>query len=232
MKLLGWALGLLILAVLALGPPDWAIPAGGRLGPVRQAPTREKVAALTFNVSWGVEVPRRVLAALEDGGGKATFFVSGPWAASHPELVREMAAKGHTVASLGHRYIDVTTLSRQELEDDLSRAHRVLEGITGEEPVFFRPPDGRYNDLVLEVAHRLGYTVVTWRTDSLDWKNPQPETIAKRVLGRVAPGDIILLNASDSARQTDRALPAILAGLEERGYRAVTLAELLAAEAD
>ncbi|MDQ7794803.1 MAG: polysaccharide deacetylase family protein [bacterium] len=230
--LLGWGLALLVLALLALAPPDWVLPVAGRLSPIRQAPTREKVTALTFNISWGVEVPRRVLAALEEGGAKATFFVSGPWAASHPDLVREIAGGGHTVGSLGHRHVDLTTLSRQELADDLSHADRVLEAITGARPLFFRPPDGRLNDLVLETAGAMGYTVVTWRTDSLDWRNPPPEKIARRVLARVAPGDIVLLNASDSARQTDRALPAILDGLERRGYRAVTLTELLAAESD
>jgi len=231
-RLLGWLVGTAVLVGLLLRTPGDAVPAGGRLQPLRQAPTRQRLVALTFNVSWGVEVPRRVLAALEEGQTRATFFVSGPWAASHPEVVREMTARGHEIASLGHRYVDVTTLSRQELEEDLARAHRVLESLTGKAPRYFRPPDGRYNDLVMRVAREAGYTVVTWRTDSLDWKNPAPEQIARRVLARIAPGDIVLLNASDSARQTDRAIAPILSGLKERGYAAVTLSELLDAGAD
>jgi peptidoglycan/xylan/chitin deacetylase (PgdA/CDA1 family) len=173
-------------------------------------------------------MPRRMLAALTPSDVKATFFVSGTWAARSPELVREMLGQGHQVASLGYRHLDLTTLSPDDLEAELLEARRVLATVTGQDTAFLRPPDGRYSDLVLETASRLGYTVITWQVDALDGKGGSPESIARHVLARVAPGAIIVFQASNSALQTDRALPAILAGLRDRGYRTLTVSELLA----
>ncbi|HSW09970.1 MAG TPA: polysaccharide deacetylase family protein [Bacillota bacterium] len=224
---IGWALALAALVGLALAPPVIA-PAAAPLRPVRRYATDERVVALTFNVSWGLEMPRRVLAALAEANATATFFVSGLWAVRYPELVREMLAGGHQVASLGYRHVDLTTLSAADLEADLFDAGRSLAAVTGREPVFLRPPDGRYSPLVLETALRLGYTVVTWHVDSRDWKEGEPERIARHVLARVVPGAIIVFQASNSALPTDRALPAIAEGLRQRGYRTLTLSELLA----
>ncbi|HCC32923.1 MAG TPA: polysaccharide deacetylase [Clostridiales bacterium] len=227
LSLLGWALALLALVGMALAPPVIA-PAAAPLRPVRRYATSDRVVALTFNVSWGHEMPRRVLAALADSGATATLFVSGLWAARNPELVREMLERGHQVASLGYRHVDLTTLSAADLEAELLEAGRLLAAITGQDQVFLRPPDGRYSDLVLETALRLSYTVVTWHIDARDGKEGAPEPIARHVLGRVVPGAIIVFQASNSALLTDRALPAIVAGLHQRGYRTVTLSELLA----
>jgi peptidoglycan/xylan/chitin deacetylase (PgdA/CDA1 family) len=229
LSFVGWMLALLALVGLALAPPVVA-PVGAPLRPVRRHATSDQVIALTFNVSWGLEMPRRVLAALADSGATATFFVSGLWAIRYPELVREMLEQGHQVASLGHRHVDLTTLSAADLETDLLEARRVLAGVTGSEPTFLRPPDGRYSDLVLQTALRLGYTVVTWHIDSRDWTEGTPERIARNVLARVVPGAIVVFQASNSTLQTDRALPAIVAGLHDRGYRTLTLSQLLAEE--
>jgi len=88
-------------------------------------------------------------------------------------------------------------------------------------------PNGAFDKRVLRIANELGYTVIQWDTDSLDWKNPGVDTIINRVVSRAHPGDIILMHASDSCKQTHEALPVIIDRLRAKGYEFVTVSELL-----
>jgi len=81
---------------------------------------------------------------------------------------------------------------------------------------------------VLQIASELGYTVIQWDTDSLDWMNIGTEKIIRRVVSRAHPGDIILMHASDSSKQTHEALPVIIDQLREKGYSFVSVSRLLA----
>ena len=71
------------------------------------------------------------------------------------------------------------------------------------------------------------YKVIQWSLDSLDWMNPGANTIAERVIKRAKPGDIVLMHASDTCKQTTEALPVILKELKKQGYKFVTVSELL-----
>lgn len=73
----------------------------------------------------------------------------------------------------------------------------------------------------------MNYQVVQWDTDSLDWKNPGVDQIVDRVVSKAHPGDIVLLHASDSVKQTHEALPQIIEQLRQKGYEFVTVSELI-----
>ncbi|MNI85414.1 Peptidoglycan-N-acetylglucosamine deacetylase [compost metagenome] len=88
-------------------------------------------------------------------------------------------------------------------------------------------PNGDFDKRVLQVATDLGYKVIQWDTDSLDWKNIGVENIVKRVTTKAHPGDIVLLHASDSCKQTHEALPQIIDELRRQGYEFVTVSELI-----
>jgi peptidoglycan/xylan/chitin deacetylase (PgdA/CDA1 family) len=99
--------------------------------------------------------------------------------------------------------------------------------MTGKKPSLIRMPNGDFDKRVLNIAHHLGYQVIQWDTDSLDWMNIGVDQIVDRVLANAHPGDIILMHASDSAKQTHLALPRIIDGLRDKGYTFVTVSELL-----
>jgi peptidoglycan/xylan/chitin deacetylase (PgdA/CDA1 family) len=88
-------------------------------------------------------------------------------------------------------------------------------------------PNGDFDRRVLRVANELGYKVIQWDTDSLDWKNPGVNQIVNRVVKRAHPGDIILLHASDSCLQTHEALPQIIDQLRGKGYTFQTVSQLI-----
>jgi polysaccharide deacetylase family sporulation protein PdaB len=217
----------LAIARLGVAVTTGELPVMGRLEPIRKVPGVEDKVALTFDVSWGELTLPKVLAVLEEYDVRCTFFLSGPWAASHPELVAEIVADGHEIASHGHRHVNLTGLKEEEIRENLGRAAEAIEAASGRKPNLLRPPNGVYNDLVIRTAESMGYTVIHWGLDSHDWMNPGVNYIVKRVLERTKPGDVVLMHASDTCRQTDQALPAIIEGLVSQGFVLVTVSELL-----
>jgi peptidoglycan/xylan/chitin deacetylase (PgdA/CDA1 family) len=79
----------------------------------------------------------------------------------------------------------------------------------------------------MEAIHECHYQAIHWGTDSLDWMNPGVSIIIERINKRIHPGDIILMHASDTCKQTAQALPAIINNIRSQGYEIVTVSELL-----
>ncbi|WP_374713702.1 polysaccharide deacetylase family sporulation protein PdaB [Symbiobacterium terraclitae] len=197
------------------------------LRPIYSAKTDEKVIALTFDISWGNKMAPKVLEVLRAEKVPATFFLSGPWAKNHVELVKQIQADGHQIESHGQAHVDLNTLGREGARQNIAAAHAILKEITGRDPTYIRPPNGAFNEASVQAAKDLGYATVIWSVDSLDWKNPGVDHIINRTVKLTHPGAIILMHASDSCKQTDQALPAIIKSLREQGYRFVLLDELI-----
>ncbi len=223
--------GLLVLASVAGLLSSWPLvqtTAGkNRLLPVYAINTTEKVVALTFDISWGTKVPEPVLKVLDQKQVTCTFFLSGPWVERNSDIAKKIKENGHEIASHGYRHINLSGLSASEIQTELLKTSRILEDVLGTKPWLLRTPNGDYNNKVIQAAESLGYTVVQWDTDSLDWTKPGANQIISRVLKKVHPGDIILFHASDSASETPEALPKVIDELKSNGYRLVTVSELL-----
>lgn len=205
----------------------------GNLKPIYSVKTDNNRIGLTFDISWGQENVLPVLEILESEKIKATFFLSSPWAQSHPEVVKQIADSGHEIGSHGKRHVDLNTLSEQVLTEELNSSREVLENLTGRKITLLRPPNGAYDNKVISVANSLNYRVIQWSVDSLDWKRPGPDKVFEYVInGRsknkgASPGDIILFHASDSAPDTPKALPAIIRTLKSKGYELTPVGVLL-----
>src|SRR5690606_32856593 len=115
-----------------------------------------------------------------------------------------------------------------KIKNDVYQAQTAFKKL-GVKPVnLLRAPDGNIDKRVIKVADSLGLTMIHWSVDSNDWQNPGVEKITNNVLNQVKGGDIILLHASDSAKQTAAALPTVLQGLKKKGLTIVTVSELIA----
>lgn len=197
--------------------------------PVFYVKTKEKKVALTFDISWGTKSLKQILPILKEHGVRSTFFLSGPWVKMCPDLAKAIFADGHEIASHGDEHVDLSRYTRQEIENNIKKAHQDIKSVLGVEPHYFRPPNGDYDDVVVSVAKELGYETVIWGLDSIDWKNPGEDFIIERITKKVFPGAIILFHASDSAKQTHLALPTVIKELRNQGYELLTLSELMAA---
>jgi len=196
---------------------------------VYKVDTQEKKIALTFDISWGETRATPILDILKEKNvNKATFFLSSPWSQRHPDIVKRILKDGHEIGSHGHKHDNYTKYSEEEMRSQIGKAHTILTELTGKKPNLIRMPNGDFDKRVLRVAADMGYTVVQWDTDSKDWMNPGVDVIIKNVLSKAHPGDIVLLHASDSCKQTHLALPTIIDRLRAQGYQFVTVSELIA----
>ncbi|MHB1406001.1 MAG: polysaccharide deacetylase family protein [Desulfitobacteriaceae bacterium] len=204
-----------------------------KLKPIYSANVNSNIIGLSFDISWGEETAEPILDILKHEGVKATFFLSSPWAGKHEALVKRMVADGHEIGSHGNRHIDLNTLGPSEIEKEITSAQAVLEKLSGKSVGLLRAPNGAYDNKLIQVSNKLGYKVIQWSVDSLDWKRPGSDAVVNNVLNGLRPGrgakagDIILFHASDSAPDTVQALPRVLQNLKARGYSLVPVGELL-----
>lgn len=183
---------------------------------VSRGPGEARGVALTFDDGPSPASTPKILDLLDGAKVKATFFVIGKKAEAHPELVREILARGHAVAmhSYGHHRLFAMKNARY-VRDDLTKAIEVLTTITGERPVLFRPPIGHTNPTIARVVKELELEVVGWSVRALDGlAAADPKKVAARVVRGLADGAIVLMH--DAAERENRepasvaALPLIL----------------------
>lgn len=191
--------------------------------------TDQKKLALTFDISWGEQRAAPILDVLEKKGvKKATFFLSAEWSKEHPEIVKRIKDMGYEIGSHGYKHINYSRLTDEEIKNQIQKAETILQEVTGKKPALIRTPNGDIDKRVLRIADQMNYTVIQWDTDSKDWLNPGVDQIVQNVMTKAHPGDIILLHASDSCKQTHLALPSIIDQLRNQGYEFVTVSELIA----
>ncbi len=190
--------------------------------------TTKKVVALTFDISWGEKMPGPILNVLKTKNiQKATFFLSGPWIMHHQEIAKQIKSMGYEIGSHGYMHKDFSEQTDNWIKEQMGKAEHSFKEVLNLKPTLVRTPNGDFDQRVLRLLNQMGYTVIQWNTDSLDWKNPGVEYMVSRVTTRAVPGDIILMHASDSAKQTAAALPQIIDGLRAKGYQFVTVSELI-----
>ncbi|MBD2844685.1 polysaccharide deacetylase family sporulation protein PdaB [Paenibacillus sp. IB182496] len=195
---------------------------------IYSVPTEKKVLALTFDISWGDTRAEPILNVLKEKGvEEATFFVSSPWSESHPQLVQKIVEAGYEIGSHGHKHDFYTKLSDEEIRKQIQTAHAIISDVSGKTPSLIRLPNGDFDKRVLRIAEELNYKVIQWDTDSMDWMNIGTDKIVNRVVSKAHPGDIVLMHASDSSKQTHEALPVIIDQLRAKGYSFVSVSRLI-----
>lgn len=195
---------------------------------VYKVETDRKVLALTFDISWGETRAEPIIDILKEKGvDKATFFLSAPWSKEHPDIVKKIKDAGFEIGSHGNKHDNYSEMSDEDIRKQIRTAHAILSEVTGTSPKLLRLPNGDFDKRVLRIADELGYTTIQWDTDSKDWTNPGVDRIVSTVVSRAHPGDIVLMHASDSSKQTHEALPTIIDELRAKGYSFATVSELI-----
>lgn len=199
---------------------------------VTHGPAAGRMVALTFDDGPNDPATSRILDVLAEKGVTATFFVVGENAGVFPHTVLREVAEGHAVGN--HSY---THRKRDTLEEwsygELQRTQDAIEQAAGVRPALYRSPNGFHTPWQLRAVRRAGLTTVHWNVQTQDWERPDPETIVRRVLAHVQPGAIVLMHDGDDTNHgsdrtpTIEALPKLIDELRARGYRLVTVPELL-----
>jgi peptidoglycan/xylan/chitin deacetylase (PgdA/CDA1 family) len=191
----------------------------------RHGPHRREVAFGFDDGPWGDT--GAFVRMLERNHAPATFFVIGRQLG--PEyratLLRELS-DGDVLGdhTFNHPYLTRTG----QVLGELSQTIGAIRALTGYRPCVFRPPYGAYDGAVVRTARSLGLATVLWNVDPADYTQPGAGAIAARVLAQVQPGSIVISHDGGGPRgETLAAYPSIIAGLRARGYRIVTIPELL-----
>lgn len=185
-----------------------------------------KCIALTFDAGPGENTPH-LLDILKEKKVPATFFLLGKKHVDrYPEVVKRIADEGHEVANHTWSHRILTDLDAAEVRDELSRTQDAIAKITGRKPTLMRPPQGRTDDAVSDVARDLGLAQVLWSITAKDYSTEDSALIRQRVLDQAHGDGIILLH--DIYAGTVPAVPGIIDELKRRGYTFVTVPQLLA----
>jgi len=171
---------------------------------------------------------------LRDNGGVGTFFFNGDnWGCIYDQAnidsVKYVYDRGHQVASHTWHHTDLTTLTWDQIHDEMWRVEQALLRITGAYPAFMRPPYGNYNDLVRRASAIRGQSLVLWDFDSGDSVGVSPADSKARYqdLANRHPSTALALNHETLASTVYDVLPYAVQQLRARGYRLVTLAQCL-----
>jgi peptidoglycan/xylan/chitin deacetylase (PgdA/CDA1 family) len=241
-RLLGWA-GLW----LALGCGLWAATAGaGGAGPfsghdggtrfgagtepigctsrpgaiVSRGPRRREV-ALTFDDGPSDVQTPAILTTLDRMRAHATFFEEGRHVSGREELMRQILAAGDEIGNHSFHH------PHDPGNAELAATDRAIRRATGFEPCLFRPPYGLDNAKVEAAALGNGLETILWTFDSADDHHPGVNAIRNHTVHMASDGAIVLMHDGGHHPQTPLALPGVIAGLRARGFRFVTVTELL-----
>jgi len=218
----------LALTALGLWPRSHALGSNWTRLPARAAARGE--IAITIDDGPDPEITPQVLSILAAHGARATFFCIGQRAQQFPQIVSACIAQGHAVENHSDRHAHYfSLLGMGALHRDLLRAQRTLASISGSAPRFFRAPAGLRSPLLDPVLQRLGLQLASWTRRGFDTINRDAAVVLARLTRRLAAGDILLLHDGHAARTREgtpvvlEVLPALLAVIEQRGLRTVTL---------
>lgn len=188
----------------------------------------EKVIALTVDDGPWPETTEQMLDIFKQNNVKATFFWVGKSIESSPEIARRVVAEGHAIGNhtWHHWYhqMDAATAA-----SEIDRTAEIIYKTTGVKTSYFRPPGGVLNNGLAQYAKEQNYSVVMWSVTSADTDpRAKPQAFVNNVLKGAHPGAIVLMHDGGGDRsRTVKALPDMISGLKAKGYRFVTLPELL-----
>jgi peptidoglycan/xylan/chitin deacetylase (PgdA/CDA1 family) len=197
-----------------------------RTSSVSRGPAARRRIALTFD-DGPSSFTARVLDVLEAQDIRATFFVEGRKVAGHEELLKRMLDAGHMIGNHSFDHVNLAKADRAARRqiDDTQTAIRTATGFT---PCLLRPPFGLGSRKLLRAVSGRHLTSTLWSVNPRDFQTPGTATIKRRVLAGVTPGAIILTHDGGGDRsQTLAAIPSIIRTLKARGYRFVTVTDLL-----
>ncbi|MCL2704544.1 MAG: polysaccharide deacetylase family protein, partial [Defluviitaleaceae bacterium] len=188
-------------------------------------PFPKRMIALTFDDGPGHNT-ERLLDILERHGAQATFFVMGNLVEPRRDTIMRIANIGSEVAGHTWTHYDLRQLSDREIAETIQSTSAAIESVTGFSPRIYRPPFGFTNNNVRRVSGEIGYSIVLWTLDTLDWRYRDPNIVYHTVMNNAEKDDIVLLH--DVHVTTVDAMERVIPGLIAEGFQLVTVSELLA----
>ncbi len=181
----------------------------------------QKAVALTFDDGPG-EYTQELIEGLNERGAKATFFMLGSCVENYPEVLQLMVDGGHQLGNHTYDHTDLTSLTSEEITDEISKTDEAIYNACGQYSTAFRPPYGSYTD---DMIADMDKTVTLWSVDSEDWESTDAQAICDSIVSAAYDGDIILMH--DIYSSSVEAALLVVDELQSQGYVFVTVDELM-----
>jgi peptidoglycan/xylan/chitin deacetylase (PgdA/CDA1 family) len=202
-------------------------PAAPRKHTYSSCNVESSTVAMTFDDGPHPKLTPKLLDILKERNIKATFFVIGKCVAEYPDIAKRIVDEGHEIANHSWNHPQLTKLSASAFDAEISQTTDAIVKATGVRPVTMRPPYGAINaTLTKRLNDEYGLCVILWSVDPQDWKIRKSEHVSSHIIKNTAPGSIIL--AHDIHPSTIDAMPTALDALQSKGYKFVTVSELIA----
>lgn len=183
--------------------------------------------AMTYDDGPHPQNTPRLLDMLRQRNIKATFYVIGRSVNMYPQITRRIVAEGHEIGNHTWTHRKLTALSDASVRSEMNRTRDAIVAATGVQPRTMRPPYGALRRDQREwIFKEYGYPTILWNVDPEDWRRPGPSVVASRIINSTRNGSIVL--AHDLHKPSVDAMPATLDGLLRKGFKFVTVSQLLA----
>jgi len=188
--------------------------------------TSHRYIAMTYDDGPHAKNTPRLLDILRQRNIKATFYVIGKNVDMYPHLTRRIVAEGHEIGNHTYTHPNLKTLSDTQVVGEMTRTRTAIVKATGVQPRTMRPPYGAIYQRQREmIMRRFGYPTIMWAVDPRDWQRPGVSVVTSRILKQTTNGAIVL--AHDLHAPTVDAMPGTLDGLLAKGFKFVTVSQLL-----
>ena len=196
-----------------------------------RADDAHKVLYLTFDAGYENGNVEKILDTLKAHRAPGAFFILDNLIRQNTDLVKRMAAEGHTVCNHTAKHKDMTKFTdKAAFAKELTALEKIYTEYTGNSMAkYYRPPEGKFSEENLQFANELGYKTIFWSFAYADWDNdkqPDPAASLEKLKLHLHPGEVLLLHPTSATNAA--ILDAFLTYAEQEGYRFGTLAELCA----
>ncbi len=183
--------------------------------------------AMTFDDGPSAKLTPKLLDMLAAHHIHATFFVIGQNVVDHPEILQRAVREGHEIGNHSWSHPSLGKMRDERVRVELQKTDDAIEAAIGTRPVLMRPPYGSITAREKQwIYAEFGYRTILWDVDPLDWKRPGPAVVTSRIVRETRPGSIIL--SHDIHPGTVQAMPETFDQLQEKGFKFVTVSELIA----
>ena len=212
------------IASLAIPPTNKSLP---RRAAYNSCNVSDNSIAITFDDGPHPQLTPKLLDLLKERGIKATFYVVGKNVEAYPEIAKRIIEEGHELGNHTWNHPSLTKIGAAKVKSEMDRTTEIIVKTTGVRPATMRPPYGATNaTLNKKLDEEFGMKVILWSVDPQDWKYRNADRVASQLIENTKSGGILL--AHDIHASTIAAMPRALDALTAKGFKFVTVSELLA----
>jgi probable sporulation protein (polysaccharide deacetylase family) len=192
--------------------------------PIYRGNPHKPMVSFMINVAWGNEYLPLILDTLDKHHVKATFFLDGSWLKKNVITAKQIMDRGHELSNHAYSHKNMSQLSKSQAYQEISKTEKLLSEELQVKNRWFAPPSGDFDKETVEVAQSMKLNTVLWTLDTVDWRNPSPQSIVQKIHTKVDNGFLILMHPTRSA---SNALDGMITSIKNKGLYIGTVSEVL-----